>query len=154
MIEIFPSPQLRLSALSPLITGALALLVFAISVPTVSVFLICLAALGLIGMVEGSYLLSLGRKPSIIMDGAGLSVRSQLFLLPRRRLPWGDVAGTQNVRGHFIELATVRGRPFRIWKELVDGGPMALVSAMYEMELQLSGVRGPVPAPASGGKVD
>lgn len=149
MIEIFPSPQLRLSALSPLITGALALVVFAIKVPAVSVFLIFLAALGLVGLLEGFYLLTLVRRPSIIMDGEGLSVRSQMFLRPARRLPWDAVAGTQRVRGHFIELATSRGRPFRIWTELVDGGPLALFSALYEMELHRSGIGGQVPTPAS-----
>ena len=154
MIEIFPSPQLRLSALSPLITGALALLVFAIEVPAVSVFLILLAAFGLVGVLEGIYLLTLARRPSITLDGQGLSVRSQMLLRPARRLSWDALAGTQRVRGHFIELATLRGRPFRIWAELVDGGPMALFSAMYEMELHLSGIQDHVPAPASRGMVD
>jgi hypothetical protein len=149
MIEIFPSPQLRLSALSPLITGALALVVFALKVPAVSVFLIFLAALGLAAILEGFYLLTLVRKPTIILDGYGLSVRSQMFLRPIRRLPWDTVAGSQRVRGHFIELATTRGRPFRIWAELVDGGPMALSSAIYEMELHRSGIQGQVPTPAS-----
>jgi hypothetical protein len=148
MIELFPNPQLRLRAAPPIITGAVAILVFVVKMPQASVFLACLAALGLIGLLEGLYLLLVSRSPTVVMDAQGIAVRSRIAFGRTRRISWPELRGGQTVRRQFIELATVRRRPFRIWTELVAGGPVALFTALYEMELHRAGIQLPASEPA------
>ncbi len=141
MIELFPSPQLRLRAVPPILAGVVAIAVFLIRVPSASPFLSSLAALGLVGVLEGTYLLILSRRPTVVLDTDGISVWSRLPFGRVRRVRWGELLGGQAVRGQTIVLTTA-DRPFRIWRELVAGGPTAFFSALYEMELRRQGIHG------------
>jgi hypothetical protein len=139
MIEIFPNPQLRLRAAPPIITGFVAIFIFVVKLPQANAFLAVLAAIGLFALFEGLYLMLLSRSPAVVLDGEGISVRSRIPFGRTRRIAWPELRGGQIVRRQFIELATDQ-RPFRIWGEFVAGGPMALFTALYEMELHRQGI--------------
>jgi hypothetical protein len=139
MIEIFPNPQLRLRAAPPIITGFVAIFIFVVKLPQANAFLAVLAAIGLFALFEGLYLMLLSRSPVVVLDGEGISVRSRIPFGRTRRIAWPELRGGQIVRRQFIELATDQ-RPFRIWGEFVAGGPMALFTALYEMELHRQGI--------------
>lgn len=139
MIELFPDPQLRLRAAPPIITGAVAIFIYVVKLPQANVFLAVLAGIGLFAVFEGLYLMLVSRSPAVILDGDGISVRSRVPFGRTRRIAWPELRGGQMVRRQFIELATTK-RPFRIWSEFVAGGPMALFTALYEMELHRQGI--------------
>jgi hypothetical protein len=140
MIELFPNPQLRLRAAPPIIAGAVAILLFVVKLPQArNALFVALATIGAVALVEGLYLLFVSRSPTVILDGNGISVRSRLPFAPTRRIVWSELRGGQSVRRQFIELATSK-RPFRIWTEFVNGGPMALFGALYEMDLHRQGI--------------
>jgi hypothetical protein len=140
MIELFPNRQLRLRAAPPIIMGAVAVLLFVVKLPSArNTLLAALATLGLIALVEGLYLLFVSRSPTVILDGEGISVRSRIPFARNRWIAWSELRGGQTVRRQFIELATYK-RPFRIWSEFVNDGPMTLFAALYEMDLHRQGI--------------
>ena len=139
MIELFPNPQLRLRAAPPIITGVVAVLIFVVKLPQADAFLAVLSTIGLIAAVEGLYLLLVSRRPTVVLDGDGISVRSRVPFGRTRSIEWQELRGGQSVKRQFIELATLK-RPFRIWSEFVAGGPMALFAALYEMALHRQGI--------------
>ena len=139
MIELFPNPQLRLRAAPPIITGVVAIFIFAVKLPQANAALVVLATIGLFALFEGLYLLLVSRSPTVILDGEGISVRSRIPIGRTRRIAWPELRGGQTVRRQFIELSTSK-RPFRIWTEFVAGGPMALFTALYEMDLHRQGI--------------
>ena len=104
MIELFPNPQLRLRAAPPIITGIVAVLIFVVKLPQADAFLAVLATLGLIAALEGLYLLFVSGRPSVVLDGDGISVRSRVPFGPTRRIAWRELRGGQSVRRQFIEL--------------------------------------------------
>ena len=139
MIELFPNPQLRLRAAPPIITGVVAIFIFVAKLPRASTLLAVLATIGLFALFEGLYLLLVSRSPAVVLDGDGISVRSRIPFGRTRRIAWRELRGGQTVRRQFIVLATTQ-RPFRIWSEFVAGGPVALSTALYEMDLHRQGI--------------
>jgi hypothetical protein len=139
MIELFPNPQLRLRAAPPIITGFVAIFIFVAKLPLASAMLAILATIGLFALCEGLYLLLVSRSPAVVLDGDGISVRSRIPFGRTRRISWRELRGGQTVRRQFIVLATTT-RPFRIWSEFVAGGPVALSTALYEMDLHRQGI--------------
>ena len=139
MIELFPNPHLRLRAAPPIIAGAVAIFIFVAKLPQTNTMLTVLAIIGVVAMSEGLYLLLVSRSPAVVLDGDGISVRSRIPFGRTRRIAWQELRGGQSVRRQSIELTTTR-RPFRIWSEFVAGGPMALFTALYEMELHRQGI--------------
>jgi hypothetical protein len=150
MIELFPNPQLRLRAAPPSITGGVAVLIFVVKLPQADAFLALLATLGLVAALEGLYLLAVSGRPAVVLDGDGISVRSRVPFGRTRRIAWRELRGGQTVRRQFIELATTK-RPFRIWTEFVAGGPMALFTALYEMDLHRQGIH---PSQTAGQRIE